>query len=87
MRTTRLELDSNAGHLTIQIEKGTIRIDSMIRNPKRSQQAWKTWEVPCTSSDDELFAIAQEAQERTDGCRGTNSMIHDYFRELQRFQA
>jgi hypothetical protein len=62
-----------------------IRIDSVIREPKRSDQVWKTWEVPTSIGDDELYKIAEEVQRRCAGVRGTNSDIHDYFRELQRF--
>jgi hypothetical protein len=95
MRTTRIELDGDAGHLAIERPRNgtTIRIDSIIREPAaapapgKGLQAWKTWELPATVSDDELFQVATEVQLRTDGCTGTNSMIHDYFREMQRFQA
>lgn len=88
MRTTRIELDGDAGHLAIQRERGsaTIRIDSIIRDPKRGQQAWKSWELDAAVSDEDLFKVAIEVQFRTDGGTGTNSMIHDYFREMQRFQ-
>ena len=54
--------------------------------PERGQQAWKTWELPARISDEDLFKVATEVQCRTDGSTGTNSMIHDVFRELQRFQ-
>ena len=88
MRITRIELEGDAGHLAIQRERGsaTIRIDSIIRDPNRGQQAWKSWELPAGASDENLFKIAIEVQFRTDGGAGANSMIHDYFRELQRFQ-
>ena len=88
MRTTRTELDGDAGHLAIQRERGsaTIRVDSIIREPKRGQQAWKNWELAASVSDEDLFKVAIEVQFRTDGGTGTNSMIHDYFREMQRFQ-
>lgn len=88
MRTTRIELDGDAGHLAIQRERGsaTIRIDSIIRDPKRGQQAWKSWELDAAVSDEDLFKVAIEVQFRADGGTGTNSMIHDYFREMQRFQ-
>ena len=88
MRTTRIELDGDAGHLAIQRERGsrTIRIDSIIRDPKRGQQAWKSWELDAGVTDEDLFKVATEVQVRTDGKRGTNNMIHDYFREMQRFQ-
>jgi len=89
MRTTRIELEGSAGHVAIERKPGdgTIRIDSIARDPKRGEQAWRTWELPVTVSDDELFKVATQVQQRTDGCTGSNSMIHDYFREMQRFQA
>jgi hypothetical protein len=88
MRTTRIEIDSAGGHVAIERKPGqtTIRIDSIIRQPRSSQQAWKSWEVAADIKDEELFKVATEVQERTDGKRGTNSMIHDYYREMQRFQ-
>ena len=88
MRTTRIELDGDAGHVAIERKAGetTIRIDCIIRDAKRGQQAWKTWELPARISDEDLFKVAIEVQFRCDGCTGTNSMIHDYFREMQRFQ-
>lgn len=93
MRTKRIELEGSAGHVAIERAPGrggstTIRIDSIIREPlPGGEQAWKTWEVEArVISDDELFAIATEVQRRCDGVAGTNSMIHDYYREMQRFQ-
>ena len=87
MRTKRIELEGRAGHVAIDRERGstTIRIDSILREPK-GEQAWMTWEIPARTSDDELFKIAETVQRRCDGVVGTNSMIHDYFREMQRFQ-
>ncbi len=35
--------------------------------------------------DEDLWSMAECLQEHLDDCRGTNSMIHDYYRELQRF--
>jgi len=88
MRTTRIELEGSAGHVAIERTRGstTIRIDSILFAPVADgQQTWKTWELPARISDDELFKVAEEVQQRCDGSRGTNSMIHDYYRELQRF--
>lgn len=87
MQTTRIELRGDAGSVAIERQPGstTIRIDSIIREPKTGQQAWKTWELPARSEEDALFEVAWEIQIRCDGVRGTNSMIHDYYRELQRF--
>jgi len=88
MRTKRIELEGSAGHVAIERQRGsaTIRIDSILRDPKGGQQAWKTWEIPARTGDDDLFKIAEVIQRRCDGVRGTNSDIHDYYRELQRFQ-
>lgn len=38
-------------------------------------------------ADDEgdVFSMAEILQECLDGCHGTNSMIHDYYRLLQHF--
>ena len=38
-------------------------------------------------ADDEAdaFSMAEILQQCLDGCRGTNSMIHDYYRLLQHF--
>jgi len=35
--------------------------------------------------DEDLWSMAECLQDHLDGCRGTNSMIHEYYRELQRF--
>ena len=35
--------------------------------------------------DEDLWSMAECLQYHLDGHRGTNSMIHDYLRELQRF--
>ena len=35
--------------------------------------------------EEDIWSMAECLQETLDGVRGTNSMIHDYFRELQRF--
>ncbi len=89
MQTRRIELEGDAGNVAIERPRGsdTIRIDSTIRDPKRGERAWKTWELPARTSDEDLFNVAAEVQRRTDGHRGTNSMVHDYYREMQRFQA
>lgn len=36
-------------------------------------------------SPEDIFSMAQCLQEQLDGCRGTSSMIHDYYRLLQNF--
>ncbi|NLX59234.1 MAG: hypothetical protein GXY74_09130 [Phycisphaerae bacterium] len=88
MRTKRIELEGRAGHVAIERQRGsaTIRIDSIIADPGKGEQAWKTWEIDAKGTDDtELFWIATEVQRRCDGVVGTNSDVDGYFRELQRF--
>lgn len=34
---------------------------------------------------DDMFSMAECLQYHMDGCKGTNSMIHDYYRLLQDF--
>jgi len=36
-------------------------------------------------SDEDIWSMAECLQYHLDGGKGTNSMIHDYYRELQRF--
>lgn len=88
MRTKRIELEGRAGHVAIERQRGsaTIRIDSVIANPGKGEQAWKTWDIDAKGTDDtELFWIATEVQRRCDGVVGTNSDVDSYYRELQRF--
>ena len=40
--------------------------------------------VEANNSDD-IFSMAECLQYHLDGCKGTNSMIHDYYRILQDF--
>ena len=87
MRTTRIEIEGAAGHVAIERKSGqcNVRIDSVIRDPKRNEQAWKVWEIAITANEGELFGIADEAFTRTEGHTGTNSDVHDLLREIQRF--
>jgi len=88
MRTKRIELEGRAGHVAIERQRGsaTIRIDSIIADPGKGEQAWKTWEIDAKGTDDtELFWIATEVQRRCDGVVGTNGDVGGYYRELQRF--
>ena len=37
------------------------------------------------NDETDVFSMAEIMQQCLDGCRGTNSMIHDYYRLLQHF--
>lgn len=88
MQVKRIELEGSAGHVAIERPRNstTIRIDSIVRDPRNGTQAWKTWELPADIDNDELFEVAQIVQRRCDGVAGTNSDVDGYYRELQRFQ-
>jgi len=67
MRTVRIELEGDAGHVAIERPRNSdnIRIDSIVRDPLPGEQAWKTWEVEArATSDDGLFDIATEPVRR-----------------------
>jgi hypothetical protein len=89
MRTRRIELEGSHGHVTIDRDPGSrlsmIRIESCLNKPRQKDQARMSWEVPARISSEDLFEIAEAVQRRCDGSPGTNSMVHDYYRELQRF--
>ena len=36
-------------------------------------------------SPEDIFSMAECLQHHLDGCKGTNSMIHDYYRILENF--
>jgi hypothetical protein len=87
MRTRRIELDGEAGHVAIerQANTTTIRIDSIIRDPKPGEQAWTTWTIEAGIDNEALYDVAKQIQQRADGRKGTNSEVHDYLHDLQRF--
>jgi len=87
MWTKRIDLESKAGHVVIErTAKRAFVITSTLNDEKCSGQASKTWERSTGIYDDELMQIAIEVQQRSDGYDGSNSEVHDYFREMQRFQ-
>lgn len=94
MRIKRIELEGDHGHASIERPRNsprttrgnqTIRIDSILRNPKAHEQAWRTWEISSRTDSDELYNIAKILQQRCDGVRGTGGDVQDYYTELQRF--
>ena len=86
MWTKRIDLEGKAGHLVIERNGRVFTITSTLNYPDGVQQECKTWELPTSICDDELFKVAIEVQYRTDGGHGSNSTIHEYFYEMQRFQ-
>jgi len=88
MRTARIDLEGRAGTATITRERGSglIRVEISSYEPIADETPWAA-ELPITAGADELFKVAEVIQRRCDGHAGTNSMVHDYYRELQRFAA
>lgn len=93
MRITRIEVEGLAGRFSAERRAGGgVRIDCFLRSPSPTyraeeadlKSAWKTWELPAGVGDEELLGVARALQRRCDGHAGTNSMVGDYLRELQR---
>jgi len=85
MRTTRIDLEGDAGnghYATITRPSGSEHIVVTILTP--AQPEGRVHHVQADSEDD-VWSMAECLQQQLDGVRGTNSMIHDYLRELQRF--
>ena len=85
MRTTRIDLEGDAGnghYATITRPRNSQHIEVTILTP--AQPNGRVHHVQADSEDD-LWSMAECLQLQLDGVRGTNSMIHDYLRELQRF--
>lgn len=86
MRTTRIEIEGDGGRVTIErTGSATVRVEVTNLIPKRNEHMTRDWTLPVEIDADALFEVATQVQRIVDGHGGTNSMIHDYYRELQRF--
>ncbi len=87
MRTTRIDVEGDSGATaSIQRTSCSGMINVTISTPRTGRfgvhNRIRRVEVSTTDRD-EQFKVAEVVQETLDGCRGTNSMIHDYFRLLE----
>jgi hypothetical protein len=83
MRTTRIDLEGKTGHYaTITRARGSAHIEVTILTPACPEG--RVHQVDATCAED-LWSMAECLQYHLDACHGTNSMIHDYMRELERF--
>lgn len=83
MRITRIDLEGKTGHYaTITRKRGSDRIEVTILIPSLPDGRVHHVQADC---QEDLWSMAQCLQFHLDGSKGTNSMIHDYHRELQRF--
>jgi len=79
MKITRIDLAGENGTFAIlQRKLGSAIIEVEILTPGKSRTLTAN-----TSYENEQFAVGTVLQEVLDGCRGTNSMIHDYYRLIQ----
>lgn len=87
MRTTRIDVEGTSGVKgTVQRTGGSVVIEVIISTPRTGRfgvhSRIRHLEVSATDRD-EQFKVATILQEAVDGCRGTNSMVHEYFRLLE----
>jgi len=87
MRTTRIDVEGTSGAKgTVQRANGSALIEVTISTPRTGRFGVhnRIRHLTVSATDrDEQFKVAEAVQETLDGCRGTNSMIHDYFRLLE----
>lgn len=83
MRITRTEIEGSAGHYaTIARRAGSDQIEVTILTPANPNGRLHQVQAAC---EEDAWSMAECLQYHLDGVRGTNSMIQDYYRELQRF--
>jgi hypothetical protein len=89
MRITRIDIEGvrhprNAAdgehYATITRKRGSEFIEVTILTPAIPNGRTHHVQADCR---DDLWSMAECLQETLDGVRGTNSMIHDYFRQLE----
>ena len=87
MKITRIDVEGASGATgTIQRTSGTNVIEVTMRTPRTGRFGVHRRIRTLSASaryENEQFAVATALQEGLDGCRGTNSMIHDYYRLIQ----
>jgi len=87
MKIKRIDIKGDSGATgTIQRASGENVIEVTISTPRCGRFGVHSRVRKLTANaryENEQFAVATTLQEALDGCRGTNSMIHDYYRLIQ----
>jgi hypothetical protein len=87
MKITRIDFEGeNGASGTIQRKSGDNVIEVTMSTPRTGRFGVHRRIRTLTANahyENEQFAVATALQETLDGCRGTNSMIHDYYRLIQ----
>ncbi len=82
MQITRIDFEGKSGHYATAVRKtGSDCVDVTILTPDTPDGREHHVQADC---EEDLFSMAECLQHHLDGHRGTNSMIHDYYRELLR---
>ncbi len=80
MRITRIDFEGRAGNYATAVRKrDSHHIEVTILTPDLPDGRDHTVEADC---EEDIFSMAQCLQEHLDGRRGTNSMVHEYYRHL-----
>ncbi len=76
--------DGPKSFATIQRVPGNGTITVKLIGTDGEREHSETKKVKANNSDD-IFTMAECLQYHLDGCQGTNSMVHDYYRILEYF--
>ena len=80
MRITRIDFEGQTGNYATAVRKrDSDRVEVTILTPALPDGREHQVQADC---EEDLFSMAECLQNHLDGHRGTNSMIHDYYREL-----
>ena len=84
MRIKRIEFQGNGATATIERrDRGhEPMILAVLTAGGQTHEHWVA-----ADQQDDIYAMAEILQHALDGYRGTNSDIHDYYRQLQWFEA
>ena len=82
MRITRIDFEGRPGNYATAVRKqSSDHVEVTILAPDTPNGQQHHILADC---QEDLFSMAECLQERLEGHRGTNSDIHDYYRELMR---
>jgi hypothetical protein len=82
MRITRIDIEGKTGrYATISRKLGSRHVDVRVLTPDLPEG--KDHAVDASSTDD-AWSMAECLIWQLEGCRGTNSMINDYYRQIER---
>jgi hypothetical protein len=81
MRIARIDFEGNNHYATITRQPGGEFVEATIVYPDQPRRIHQV-QADC---QEDLWSMAECLQFHLDGCRGTNSMINEFYEELRRF--